>query len=337
MTTRPSSSLPGADAAIQWLLLLRDPSCTAEDKQAFERWRAMDDSHRREYEVLLTVWDRMDVLADQPTSASRTSPTPASSKMTGRHRGSKTLRIRETLISLVGIAAMLVMTVSLFWFWNLEHQTIESYRTAKGEQRQITLPDKTVMELNSDSEVTTRFSARTRQVIIEHGEAYFTVAHENDRRFEVTAANGKIQDIGTQFSVYRQSDRVVVTVEEGEVRIDVTEPSSHPSTTHSLTQGQRALYTLDGRWASADPIDPRQIAAWRRGALILNDVPLVEALREVNRHWPGTIVLADTSLETVRIKGRFNLRNLDEFFLALPTILPVEVVHRAGDVIISKK
>ncbi len=100
-----------------------------------------------------------------------------------------------------------------------------SYQTAKGEQKTVTLPDGSTIVMNTDTALSVQMSARFRTVILNRGEALFTVVHESARPFRVEAGGGVIQDIGTQFHVYKRQDKVLLSVLEGSVQID-TQPGA---------------------------------------------------------------------------------------------------------------
>lgn len=77
MTDHPTSSAATAvtDEAISWLIRLRDPACTRQERKQFEAWLQADSSHAREYQSLLEVWTVSGKL--QPAFADR-APQPAS-------------------------------------------------------------------------------------------------------------------------------------------------------------------------------------------------------------------------------------------------------------------
>jgi FecR protein. len=74
-------------------------------------------------------------------------------------------------------------------------------QTAKGELRQITLADGSLIELNSDTELAVHYSWLGRSLELVRGEALFSVAPGKWRPFEVSAGGGKLRDIGTRFDV----------------------------------------------------------------------------------------------------------------------------------------
>jgi len=326
----PPSRRTAAEDAIRWFLRLREPGCSAEDTGLFEQWLASDPAHHAEYLAVQATWKHVDAVATRPSPELQFHLAHAMTiqvKSQREHRG-------RILRQLTALAAMLLLVSGTLWWWSFA-VTESTYRTAKGRQQTVTLSDGTILDLNTESSVTVRMWGRGRQVILHTGEAYFTVAKDPARPFEVVALNGHIRDIGTQFSVYRQADRVLVAVESGAIDVVIPSTGNEPSQAHVLSPGERAAYTTAGEWSRLDQIDPRRIAAWRQGTLRFDRIPLIDAIREIERYWTGRILLADPALGSISVSGVFSHHNLAEFFTALPTIIPVQVTHRDGDIILT--
>ncbi len=320
-----------ADAALRWFLRLREPGASGEDGRAFERWLAADPAHQTEFLAVQATWEQLDAVAAQP---SRTLQHCLRHALNIQATPQATRR-REVLRLVMAVAATILLVSGTAWWWSSLAVTENTYQTAKGGQQTVTISDGTILDLNTESRVTVRMSGNDRQVILHRGEAYFTVANDPARPFEVVALDGHIRDIGTQFSVYRQAERVLVAVESGAVDVSLPPIGNESSQPHVLNPGERATYTTSGEWTRLDRVDPRRVAAWRQGTLRFDRIPLSDAIREVERYWSGRILLADPALGAISVSGVFNHRKLDEFFTALPTIIPVHVTHRDGDIVLS--
>lgn len=56
MTDHTKAAAAVTDEAIAWLMRLRDPACTRQERKQFEAWLNADEAHAREYHGLLEVW-----------------------------------------------------------------------------------------------------------------------------------------------------------------------------------------------------------------------------------------------------------------------------------------
>lgn len=121
------------------------------------------------------------------------------------------------------------------------------YAAAVGEQRELELPDGSVIYLNTNSQVQVDYTDTTRNILLLQGEAHFDVAKNPERSFNVYAGGGLVQAIGTAFTVFFKDDEAIdVTVTEGKValsalsikqgEIDATEAAEHSITEHSISK-----------------------------------------------------------------------------------------------------
>lgn len=337
MTRMPTRSQierqTASNEAIRWFLRLREPACSPEEKRMFEEWLNCDALHRREYRIMEALWDRL-----EPAETRRPRQTGGGSAPGPRRRTSR--KARSGVRRAAGlVTALLVLALAAAWWWEGWRVTAVSFQTAKGEQRTITLPDGTIIDVNTDTAGTARLWGGGRRIVLDRGEAYFNVVSDPDRPFEVLVDGSRIQDIGTEFVVRKESAQVSVAVVSGAVRIDLPPALGTPAEHHSkfLRPGERIAYTREGAWTTVERIDPAAVTAWRTGMVAFDGITLGEAIAEVSRYRPERITLVDPTLAGTPIKGIFTIRNLDEFFLALPTIVPVEIARRPGHIIISRK
>lgn len=314
-----------SEQAAYWFARLRADDCSAADRQHFEAWLAESDAHRREYDRLRLMWEELDGLKGQ------LQPTGVASRLgaAGRPlRGFSSFGWPP-----LAAAAVLLIAVGIGGF-GVNGAAVQSYGTAKGEQRSITLPDGSVAQLGADTLLTVEMSANLRQVRLEKGEALFTVAHE-ERPFEVAAGNGVIRDIGTQFDVRRDERRVTVAVLEGAVEVrHGSTAGGDAGATLSLSRGQQAFYS-EKRLSAASLADEKTVTAWRSGKLVFDGTPLADVVRELSRYHERRIVIADPGLNSLRVSGVFNANNLDGLLRVLPQVLPVQVENSNGSVTLS--
>lgn len=319
--------------ATRWFLRLQAPDCTPSEKEAFNVWLGINPTHHQEFTALQAVWNRMKIL--------ETNPLPEFDTILAQ-RARVTPKWRSFGHVQITLAAAMVMVLVIggAWWWSAMQVTVTAYQTALGERQIVTLADGTVMELNTKTSLAVHMSTHERRVVLEEGEVYFTIAHEEDRPFIVNTERGHIRDIGTKFSVRTHEDRVSVAVEEGAVQIDLEFDGRRADSdqVRQVVAGQRMAYLYTGRWSEVEQIDAQMIATWRHGKLIFEGAPLDVAIQEIGRYWPGQIILADTSMADIEVRGVIEIQNLEEFFQTLPNMLPVQVTHdSAGQMILSKR
>ena len=318
-----------SDQALRWFVRLHSGEATAFDRQHYEAWLAQSFTHQQEYRRVASTWRHLDELK------STCLPELVEAKAYWEtHSRAAARRIWRPLRISAMIAALLALVIAGGWWWTILRVEVTAYHTARGEQRTVKLADGSTIEMNTDTMLSVQLSGRFRKVVLEHGEALFAVAHE-PRSFDVIAGAGTTRDIGTQFSVYKQPDQVVVAVIDGSV--EVTVDSAPGKDRRVLTKGSRMSYTDGGLIFPVEALDPHTITAWRHGKLIFESMSLADAIQEVGRYWAGDIQLTDPALAELKITGIFNVKEIETFFQAIEQILPVKVTHVKGrHVLISK-
>lgn len=185
-----------------------------------------------------------------------------------------------------------------------DQSAIHTLQTPRSGVFQVTLSDGTVVWLNADSRLTypIRF-AESRQVVLQ-GEAYFEVAKDHHRPFQVTVlgTNGEkpttVDVLGTHFNVkaYPGAGDIRTTLLEGAVRV------RHGGSNKVLKPGQQATVR---NTRSDDEIQVKQVAAqeavdWRDGFFRADDIPASELIAEIGR-WYDVQFLWDTPVLETRM------------------------------------
>lgn len=191
-------------------------------------------------------------------------------------------------------------------------------------------PDGTLgsrLQLAPGTVLHTSFSHAARHVELAGGEAYFAVARDTDRPFRIDTSAGRIEVLGTAFNVAARGGVLEIAVEHGHVRFTPRAeglarlPMFGPPAID--LRGGEALKVSNGRPEAIRPIRPEQVAAWRDGWLLFDDVPLADALPAINAYRRQPIVLADARTAALRLTGRFRAQDQRSLVQALPAILPL--------------
>jgi transmembrane sensor len=214
-------------------------------------------------------------------------------------------------------AAALVFAV-LNWPAASEQPFTEVATTSVGALRTLNLPDGSVIQLNTDSEVNVDYTPAERRVELLRGEAHFTVAKNPDRPFIVSANRVAVRAVGTAFNVRLEPSRVEVLVTEGKVAVnDKTSGETLLASTALksveppvLFAGQRAVVSID---AQPEPIaiaalHEREIVralSWQEKRLEFVSTPLSEVVAEFNRYNAHKLVIADPKLADLKFGGIF--------------------------------
>ncbi len=269
----------------------------------FDAWLAETDLHRVVYLRLKCAWRQADRLAalkrPEPLSVPSGPVRPWYLPM-------------RALLPVRALAAVLVVgCLGIGGYFGLLTQR-DGYMTAVGQRQVLHLSDGTRVELNTDTLLRTKMTADRRTVILERGEAFFDVIHNSKRPFVVLVGDRRIIDVGTKFSVRRDSDHVRVLVSEGRVAVDIP-GEKHPGLPVVAKANEVVIAKTDETLIV--PKNHQTVAddlSWRRGVLVFNQQTLADAAAQFNRYSTKQIVVKGEARD-LRIGGSFRVNNIEGF------------------------
>ena len=235
-------------------------------------------------------------------------------------------------------AAALVATMTLFALGGAAYvlwPKVETYSTPVGGHQTITLADGSVVELNTDTVFRADLGLTHRTGSLEKGEAYFSIAHDANRPFVVTAGNHKITVLGTKFSVRKDSGKLEVALVDG--RVWFSADNGAPSQSALMTPGDVLVATATGISVIREP--RKRISdelAWRSGIIVFHNTPLAEAAKQYNRYNREKIVIGDSFAAAHEISGALPADNTQEFAHIAQKFFGLHVKRNGEEIVISR-
>src|SRR6185312_4085749 len=178
----------------------------------------------------------------------------------------------------------------------VEYNTVS---TPRGGQYQLTLADGSKVWLNAESAITfpTAFTGNERKVTIK-GEAYFEVAHDASKPFQVTVNGMQVQVLGTHFNInaYDDEGEIKTTLLEGSVKVSKGPESK------LITPGQQAVVSSTEPKIVVQQADVDEAVAWKNGLFHFNNADLQEVMRQLSR-WYDVNVMYDGTIPKREFAG----------------------------------
>jgi transmembrane sensor len=319
--------------AARWILRCDRGENIPEQHAQFERWLAADAAHRAAYRRLEKAWRQSEGLKAW---------NPHDGSLSGRVLGETLAPRAASTRRLAWAAVAAFIALSAAFFMNLwsgsEPGGRVTYVTETGGYRRALLSDGSVMQLNTDSRTVVHLTAERREVRLERGEAYFEIAPDARRPFEVLAGDTRVRAVGTAFSVrLRNPGEVEVLVAQGRVAVGSTADvsigasaigASESTMIRALVAGETAISSADGLAVSHLP--PEEISrrlAWQSGQLVFQGETLDVVVAAFSRYHHRRIEIADPSLASLQVGGSFAVTDLDSFIVAMTNALPVRIEH----------
>ena len=179
--------------------------------------------------------------------------------------------------------------------------------TSYGEHKKVSLPDGTVLTLNSCSRVRypSRFVDDERRIELE-GEGFFQVSHNEKQPFVINTRFFDVRVLGTCFNVksYSSDETVMVDVENGKVQIDM------PDAMMRLTANEQVrINTASGEYSKER--EKHAVAVWRGGALRFDATPIHDVAKELERMYNCRITFAHGQSFENLISGEHDNKSLE--------------------------
>jgi len=292
----------------------------AAERQAILDWVAADPRHAVAFARMEAAWEAAARLrADPPPlEVARASATI-----------SEVARPVSRRALVGGLAAASAAGVAATAAWRYASD-VQLYRTKVGERRIVGLADGSRVRLNTASTIEVAMTRAQRRVRLVKGEAWFEVAHDRRRPFLVDAGSARLRAVGTAFNVRIRENVVELTVTEGVVAVSQSGKGLRTATAPHIAAGGGAVIRPGAVAPTVlDEDILRQRTAWQDGVIELEGETLAQAIEEFNRYRTQPIILGDARLANIRVGGRFEVDEAEEFLLALENSFPVEVIPTA--------
>ena len=305
------NGVSGGDARAQaahWYGRLQTLPVSARTLEEFFAWRRIE-GNRDAYIAVDRFYNQVGSVADRPAILA------ATEQAMTRHSGQSAKRRISRSTMAAAAVALLVVGGTLVAEWPAGG---DRYATRIGEQRKMMLADGSRVILDTDTALTVKFDDGARRVSLDHGQAYFTVAHDAARPFSVDASGARVLATGTQFDVHRDGDMVDVTLVEGSVRV-----SADDRPVARLRAGQ-ALTLNSGRVSPIKAVDTAPATAWTRGRIVLDGMTLQDAITAVNRYVDTPVRLDAPGFADARISGTVDTGDARSFAAAVTAVLPLK-------------
>lgn len=216
----------------------------------------------------------------------------------------------------IAIAASVVIAFGLFYFLTAESH----FNTSIGQQLAVTLPDRSQVQLNSNSDLDFKsLNWKNNREINLDGEAFFDV--EKGKSFKVHTEEGVVEVLGTEFNVISRANYFEVRCQEGKVK--VTSKAANDETVLLPGNAVRIVNNKLEKW-DYNISEPN----WLIGESTFQNTPLSQVIISLENQFGVTFDTSNVNLSE-RFTGGFTHKNLN---LAIKTVMtPMDITYSVDD------
>lgn len=254
--------------------------------------------------------------------------------------------IKGKKIALVTLAAASIIFIILFApLFNTSDAEMINIKTAFGEYKEITLPDSTQISLNANTSIhfNTNISATgSREIWLDNeGEMFLKVKHINKNpnklisgdAFIVHTPSMTIQVLGTSFNVKKRRGISTITLENGSVKVIVTNDTLQQAI---LEPGESAILNEKTNKLNIIRKNSQQYTSWRSKKLLLENSSVEEIIHQIEDMYGCKILLENAQIGKRKLDGQISLKNIDNILFILTNTLNLSAEKINGSTYILK-
>lgn len=317
-----SLSTDSLHAAAQWYATLLDEHATERDRAHWRDWLAQDEQNQRAWSEIEAIGAQL-----QPLHTERLLGQAASTALQRSHKTTHTRR--HTLRALMLLSGTALASWAGWQYPPMRRMVLAQLAdetSAVGQVRALELADGSHLWLHSASAVDFAIESTQRLLTLREGEVLIDTAPAPSRPFFVQTVHGRLQALGTRFTVAQTPTHTTLTVFEGRVRVQ-----THASTASACSQGCAIVEPGERLTFDAQQLQRPQAAApedsataWTRGVLVANGLPLGQLAHELERFRHGRIQV-DARVADLQVLGTYPLHDTDLALELMAQSLPIRV------------
>lgn len=334
------------DQAAEWALKIED-GLTASQEKDLEAWVEKHPDAETQLARFRKSWKRFEILDPQHFGLESLDTDEKPTDYDKRFSAKKWLWA-------LGVAAAIALFGIGLTLNERENralvQSLDTFRYVEGDFYE--LEDGSTLDLNEGAEVVSKYSNDRREFWVKSGEAYFTVAKDPDRPFDVYAGETRLRALGTQFNVKFYDSAVEVLVTEGIVSLSVSKSETKDAANQNtdtdqphkkLVRNQKAVVHQSADFQNNYIVEEikeeevSEILLWKPVTLKFDSTPLSEVVASFNRYNSDQLVIADERIESLQIVATFRSNKLEGFINLLQATSNIVAERKENSIILSSK
>lgn len=324
-----------------------DGSAKLKEKILLLQWLKQSNDNRNDFTATRDLWLSCNVAAGNELEVDVALEKLKNRILQEQARMEKELHAKRKTISVIlrwtQIAAVLLLLLGIGYgigSWRgrsgqeviIQNQLI----TAKGSKGRFTLPDGSVVWLNSETKLTypNPFTGKKRLVTLE-GEGYFEVAKDAKKPFVVQAGEVDIEVLGTSFNVdsYSSDEFVQTALLNGSVKI-TGKAIKNPI---YLKPNELFKYRKSDQVSSVEEAKVGWYADWIKDRLVFDNDYLSDILISMEGRYNMDIECPKQFAASTRLSFTIRQESIEEVMKAISLITPIKYEIRENKVYITPK
>jgi transmembrane sensor len=294
--------------AAGWLVKQQEKPLTATEQKQLEQWQQSNKDNQFAWQRAQHFINQVDTLPKDIAYAVLNRPDDEKRRFN------------------IGKLALLLASGPLIWG---TYKTVDiqqwsaDYRTAKGQQKQVTLPDGTKVKLNTATAFDISFDDKIRLLSLREGEIQVHTATTDSQElkpFIVKTQDAILSPFDANFTVRQYSELTRVGVIEG--RVKVVPKLANDAEGNVFKTGHQVELSSHA-FLSHKPLATDTIS-WLDNMLAVHNMPLNKFIQEVSRYHRG-LLRVSPDIANIDVSGAFPVQDINIIFNMLSHTYPINI------------
>ena len=242
------------------------------------------------------------------------------------------------MASVFKYAAAIVLLVAIGFFSSKMYQSyskLNVYTENTEQGKVVTLPDGSVVTLNSDSKLVypKKFAQNERRVVLE-GEAFFDVSKNPEYPFIIETKNAEVKVLGTTFNVNAKypGDQVEVFVATGLVQL-----SEIQNTENKILISPGDVGVIQDKSISKSQNQDLNRIAWKTKEFVFKETYISDVISTLNRAYNTSITCNDDNILNLRYTVTFRNQEIESIVNVMARTFDLKIEQSENEIKLVKK
>lgn len=313
------------DLQYQLIIQFLEGELNDDEKLRMEEWRIASTKNESRFQEIKFLWEKSKLT--QTTAKDISIDVDAALRNVHRQlpQPAKVVNLRRRFIQ-ISVAALAIFLAGLFWMLNSSSVKTIEVQTLANEQKEVILPDESIVWLNENSHLSypESFDKNKREVVM-NGDLVFEVTPNKQKPFIVKSKELEIQVLGTKFNVASPTNlntNAFVHVLHGKVKVQKDDLSGKSVT---LEKGMSVVLNKEDELALTDEFSPNRLF-WLNKKLEFDRTPLKDVLTDLKYIFKINLEVENPKILECQFTGVFDDKiTIDEILEMLGLVFIAEI------------
>lgn len=303
---------------------------SAEENNLVNNWRAEKSNNEKYYQDFKTIWESSKHLQTNTAIDENISWIRFQQRVEQNGENVVPLRSKAKQFTWMKAAAALIIIAGGLLGLNVMFSNKEIVIASNNEIRVETLPDGSIITLNKHSTLaySKSFNKKTRNVELQ-GEAFFSVAPNKQKPFEIKVGEVKVKVVGTSFNIKESPQSTEVIVETGIVKVKVANDSV------KLLPKEKVIVNKSNLKLDVTKSTDLLYNYYRTKTFECINTPLFELIDALNKTYDAKIVIANESTRHLPYTSTFKDMPLNDILKIITQTFNLTIEQRDGKIILK--